>query len=63
MPSVHFGEVSAGGDVLRLENQRGEAGAELNLADIFLAQGDFTLAQEFLDGVYPWRMIRRLANG
>ena len=39
------------------------ANAELNLANIFLAQGDFTLAQEFLDGVYPWRMIRRLANG
>ena len=32
------------------------ANAELNLGDIFLAQGDFTLAQEFLDGVY------RLAN-
>jgi class 3 adenylate cyclase/tetratricopeptide (TPR) repeat protein len=28
------------------------ANAELNLADVFLAQGDFTLAQEFLDGVY-----------
>jgi tetratricopeptide (TPR) repeat protein len=28
------------------------ANAELNLADIFLAQGDLTLAQEFLDGVY-----------
>jgi tetratricopeptide (TPR) repeat protein len=28
------------------------ANAELNLADIFLAQGDYTLAQEFLDGVY-----------
>jgi class 3 adenylate cyclase/tetratricopeptide (TPR) repeat protein len=27
------------------------ANAELNLADVFLAQGDFTLAQEFLDGV------------
>ena len=36
--------------------QRGDpetiANAELNLGDIFLAQGDFTLAQEFLDGVY-----------
>ena len=28
------------------------ANAELNLGDIFLAQGDLTLAQEFLDGVY-----------
>jgi class 3 adenylate cyclase/tetratricopeptide (TPR) repeat protein len=28
------------------------ANAELNLGDIFLAQGDFTLAQDFLDGVY-----------
>jgi tetratricopeptide (TPR) repeat protein len=28
------------------------ANAELNLADVFLAQGDLTLAQEFLDGVY-----------
>ena len=27
------------------------ANAELNLGDIFLAQGDLTLAQEFLDGV------------
>ena len=36
--------------------QRGDpetiANAELNLGDIFLAQGDLTLAQEFLDGVY-----------
>ena len=24
----------------------------MNLGDIFLAQGDFTLAQEFLDGIY-----------
>jgi tetratricopeptide (TPR) repeat protein len=32
------------------------ANAELNLGDIFLAQGDLTLAQEFLDGVH------RLAN-
>jgi tetratricopeptide (TPR) repeat protein len=36
--------------------QRGDpetiANAELNLGDIFLVQGDFTLAQEFLDGVY-----------
>jgi class 3 adenylate cyclase/tetratricopeptide (TPR) repeat protein len=28
------------------------ANAELNLGDIFLVQGDLTLAQEFLDGVY-----------
>ena len=28
------------------------ANAELNLGDIFLAQGDLVLAQEFLDGVY-----------
>ena len=28
------------------------ANAELNLGDIFLAQGDLALAQEFLDGVY-----------
>ena len=28
------------------------ANAELNLGDIFLAQGDLTLAQEFFDGVY-----------
>jgi tetratricopeptide (TPR) repeat protein len=28
------------------------ANAELNLGDIFLAQSDFTLGQEFLDGVY-----------
>jgi tetratricopeptide (TPR) repeat protein len=28
------------------------ANAELNLADIFLARGDFPLAQECLDGVY-----------
>jgi len=28
------------------------ANAELNLGDIFLAQGDLTLAQEFLDGVH-----------
>ena len=28
------------------------ANAELNLADIFLVQGDLALAQEFLDGVY-----------
>jgi tetratricopeptide (TPR) repeat protein len=28
------------------------ANAELNLADVFLVQGDFTLTQEFLDGVY-----------
>ena len=28
------------------------ANAELNLGDSFLAQGDHTLAQEFLDGVY-----------
>jgi tetratricopeptide (TPR) repeat protein len=28
------------------------ANAELNLGDIFLMQGDFMLAQEFLDGVY-----------
>jgi hypothetical protein len=28
------------------------ANAELNLGDIFLAQGDLMLAQEFLDGVY-----------
>ncbi|MFQ5946417.1 MAG: adenylate/guanylate cyclase domain-containing protein, partial [Anaerolineae bacterium] len=28
------------------------ANAELNLADIFLAKGDLTLAQEVLDGVY-----------
>ena len=36
--------------------QRGDpetiANAELNLADVFLAQGDLALAQEFLDGVY-----------
>jgi tetratricopeptide (TPR) repeat protein len=36
--------------------QRGDpetiANAELNLGDIFLAQGDLALAQEFLDGVY-----------
>jgi tetratricopeptide (TPR) repeat protein len=28
------------------------ANAEINLADAFLAKGDLTLAQEFLDGVY-----------
>ena len=28
------------------------ANAELNLADVFLTQGDLPLAQEFLDGVY-----------
>jgi len=28
------------------------ANAELNLGDIFLAKGDFALAQEYLDGVY-----------
>ena len=28
------------------------ANAELNLGDIFLVQGDLTLAKEFLDGVY-----------
>jgi tetratricopeptide (TPR) repeat protein len=28
------------------------ANAELNLADVFLAQGDLPLAREFLDGVY-----------
>jgi class 3 adenylate cyclase/tetratricopeptide (TPR) repeat protein len=32
------------------------ANAEINLGDIFLAQGDLVLAQQFLDGVY------RLAN-
>jgi class 3 adenylate cyclase/DNA-binding winged helix-turn-helix (wHTH) protein/tetratricopeptide (TPR) repeat protein len=36
--------------------KRGEAetaaNAELNLADIFLTQGDLNLAQEYLDGVY-----------
>jgi tetratricopeptide (TPR) repeat protein len=34
------------------DNPESIANAELNLADVFLAQGDFTLSQEFLDGVY-----------
>ncbi len=33
------------------------ANAELNLGDIFLAQGDLALAQEFLEGVY--RLVAR----
>jgi tetratricopeptide (TPR) repeat protein len=39
-------EARQGGDAESIAN------AELNLGDIFLAQGDFPLAQEYLDGVY-----------
>ena len=36
------------------------ANAELNLGDVFLAQGDLALAQEFLDGVY--RLVKESGN-